>query len=169
MLEILNNFGINPLLTGFQVLNFLVVFYILKRFLYPPLLKMLKKRQELAKETLAKAEESRRAFEKAQKEEKEILKEAHANANQILQDAKEQSQEIIKRAEDEAKKQADHILQTAKEQIVQETKDAEATLSRHVARLSVELLKKSLTNVFSEKEQKELIDRAVKELKTKPN
>lgn len=169
MMEILRNFGIDPYLTGFQILNFLVVLYILKRFLYPPLFKVLKKRQDLAKETIERNEEARVALEKAQKQEKEILKNANAAANQILKDAREQGAELIQQSEEAAKKQAERILQDAKAQIAQETKDAEAALSRHVSKLSIELLKKSLTNIFTEDEQKELIDRAVKELKSKPN
>lgn len=168
-MEIFEIFGLNWILIVAQIVNFLVILYILKRFLYKPLFTVLEKRQQLAKEAVEKADESSKALEKAQAEEKEIIKKAQTTATQIITDAKEQSADMLKKAEEKAKKQTDKMIADAKTQIEQETQQAQAQLNKYVAKLSVDLLKKSLANVFTEKEQAEIIERAVKEMQKQPN
>lgn len=163
-MEIFKTFGLDLTLTAAQIVNFIIILYVLKRFVYKPLFNVLKKREELVKESVQNAEDSKKALEKAQGKEKELIKEARANADQILKDAKEQASAILKKSEEDAKKQKQQILQEAKEQIEIETAKAQAELNKHVAQLSIELLKKSLDNVFTDKEQSELVNKAVKEL-----
>ncbi len=168
-MEIFKTFGLDWYLVAAQIVNFLVILYILKRFLYKPLFRVLKKREDLVKESVVKAEESTKALEKAQAAEKEILKKAQVAASQIINDAKEQSTEMIKQAEEKTKEQTEKMLKDAKVQIEQETIQAQNQLNKYVTQLSLQLLKKSLGNVFTEKEQSEIIDRAVKELQKRPN
>jgi F-type H+-transporting ATPase subunit b len=168
-MEIFEIFGLNGILIIAQIVNFLVILYILKRFLYKPLFSVLEKRQQLAKEAVEKADESSKALEDAQEKEKEIIRKAQETAAQIIADAKEQSADMIKKAEENTKKQTDKMLADAKTQIEQETQHAQSQLNKYVAKLSVDLLKKSLANVFTEKEQSEIIERAVKEIQKRPN
>ena len=55
-MEILENFGVNPVLLAAQIVNFIIVLFILKKFLYKPILDLLKKRQFTIKEGLKQAE-----------------------------------------------------------------------------------------------------------------
>ncbi len=164
-MELIEQFGVDPILIAAQIVNFLVILYILKRFLYKPLFKVFKERQDLIKESITKTDEARQALEKAQATEKELIKKAQSTATQILKDAKEQSVDIISAAEEATKKQTDKMISEAKEQISQETKRAEEQLNKHVAELSVALLKKSLDSVFTEEEQSKIVKKAVEKLK----
>ncbi len=168
-MEIFKTFGLDITLTIAQIVNFLVILFILKKFLYKPLFKILKKREDLVKESVEKAEQSKKALAKAETQEKEIIKKAQTNATEIVKDAKEQGAEIIKKAQEEAKKQAATILKAAESQIEQEKTRAERELNKHVAQLAIELLKKSVGQIFTGKEQDEVVSRAVKELGKKPN
>lgn len=169
IMELIEHFGIDPILIAAQIVNFLIIFYVLKRFLYKPLFKTFKKREALIKESIEKAEEARKALEQAQKEEKDVIRKAQVTAKQIIADAKEQSETLIKNAEEAAKKQSQQIIADAKETIERETKQAEQRLSQHVSKLAVDMLEKSLTNVFTEKEQSEIVSKAVKSLDKKVN
>lgn len=164
-MEIFKTFGLDPIIIVAQIVNFLVILYILKRFLYKPLFKMFKTREALIKESIEKADLAKKELEKAQKEEKEVIKKAQATAQQIIKDAKEQSTQMLKDAQDSAKKQTQQTIAEAKEQIERETKLAEKQLDQHVSKLAVELLEKSLSNVFTEKEQSEIVAKAVKNFK----
>ncbi len=73
-MEIIKNFGLNPILLAAQIVNFLIIFFILKKFLYKPVLNVLNKRQVTIKEGLKQAEEARVKLEKVVIEEKDILK-----------------------------------------------------------------------------------------------
>ncbi|HZE86925.1 MAG TPA: F0F1 ATP synthase subunit B [Methylomirabilota bacterium] len=168
-MEIFKTFGLDPILIIAQIVNFLVILYILKRFLYKPIFDVFQKREALVKESIEKAEESRKALEKAQKQEKELIKKAQGTANQIIQDAKEQSFTMIKTAEESTKKQTQQMIQEARTQIAQDTKLAEQQLNKHVSEFSVALLKQSLKNVFSDKEQTEIVAKAVKTLEKQAN
>ena len=73
-MEIINNFGLDPLLLGAQIVNFLIIFFILKRFAYKPVLDILKKREDSIKEGLRQAEEGKKILDEALEEEKKMLK-----------------------------------------------------------------------------------------------
>jgi len=168
-MEIFKTFGLDLSLTVAQIVNFLIILFILKRFLYKPIFKILKKREDLVKETIEKSEESKKALEKAQREEKEVIKKAQATANQILKDAREQASDLIKRGEEAAKKQTQYMIEEAKVQIQRETKEAEQQLTKQVGNLSVEILRKSLGSIFTEKDQTEIVKRAVTALGKRSN
>ena len=164
-MEILKNFGFDPVMLTAQIVNFLIILFLLKRFLYKPVLEMLKKRQNLVQEGLKQAEEGKLSLEKALEEEKKILKKAQEQSKKIVDDASNQALAVAKEIEDNSKKQAEKILSDAKIQIEQETKEAEKRLSEDVSRLSIEFLEKSLKEIFGEKEEKLVIQNALKRLK----
>jgi F-type H+-transporting ATPase subunit b len=168
-MEIFKTFGLEPTILVGQIVNFLIILYILKRFLYKPLFRILQKREELVRSSIQKAEESTKALEKAQDEEKEIIKNAQTTANQIIKDAKEQSKEMIVKTEEATKKKTEKMLSDAKDQIELEKKKTEAELNNYVSTLALALLQKSLDNVFTDKEQSAIMQRATKEIQNNAN
>lgn len=164
-MEILKNFGFEPKLFAAQIVNFLIILIILRKLLFKPIVGMIKKREDSIKEGLEKAEESQKLYEKTVEKEKEVLRNAQDQSKKITEDAKKQAMDIMHQAEEAAKKQTDKIIVQAREQIVQETKSAEARLTAHVSELAVNLLNKSVKDLFSQKDQKELMTKAVKKIK----
>lgn len=163
-MEIFGTFGIEWSLIFAQIVNFIIILFILKRFLYKPLFNILKKREELVKQSIQKADESSKALEKAQVEEQKIIAKAQDTAKQIVSEAKEQAADTLKRSEEKTKQQTDKMLKDAKVQIELETQKAQGELNKYVGELSLQMLKKSISNVFTEKEQSEIIARATKEM-----
>ncbi len=166
-MEIVKEFGLNPYLLAAQIVNFLIILYILKKLLYKSVLDMLKKRSDSIKEGIKQAEEGRLTLEKALEEEKKILKKAQDQSRKIVDDANTQAVSISKEIEENSRKQAEKILEEAKRQIEQEAKDTERRLSENVTNLSIELIKKSVGELFGEREQKQLIEKAAKQLSKK--
>ena len=167
-MEILKTFGLDPYLVIAQIVNFLVIFYVLKRYLYPPLFKVFKKREELVKESIEKAQENEKILEKSKLQEKEILAKAKTTADELIKEAHDRADEILKKAEENTKQQTDKMLKDAKEQIELEKTEAEKQLNKYVVKLSVEILEKSLSNILTEKEQSEIVAKALKSMQ-KPN
>ena len=163
-MEILHTFGLDWKLVAAQIVNFLVIFYVLKRYLYPPLFKVFKKREELVKESMSKAEENEKILEKTKSLEKDILKKAKTTADEIVKDAHDRADEIQKKAEETTKQQTDKMLNDAKEQIALEKAEAEKQLNKYVVKLSFEILEISLSNVITEKEQSEIVAKALKSM-----
>src|SRR3989344_4509049 len=164
-MEIIKNFGLDPLLLGAQIVNFLIIFYVLKRFLYKPVLGILKKREDTIKDGLKQADEGRKLLEDAQEKEKEILKKSQIQAQQMLDEARTQATEISVQIEDRAKKHADEIITAASEKIDQDLKDAEKRLTEYVSRLALEFLEKSASELFDAKSQEQIIKTATEKFK----
>lgn len=164
-MEILKNFGVNVPLLLAQIVNFLIVFYILKRLLYKPILSMLKKRDEEIKEGLRLSEEGKKTFEEAQIKEKEILKKAEERADKIVADAKSAALEEAEKIEEEAKTRSDKMLSQAFEKIENDTREAEEKLAKSAGRIALSVLEKTLPILLSKKDQEEIIKKAAAELK----
>jgi F-type H+-transporting ATPase subunit b len=164
-MEILKTFGVDPVLLGAQIINFLIIFYLLKRFLYKPVLGMLKTRQDKIKEGVKQAEEARLTLEKTLEQEKKILAKARDDAKDFVADAKNQALEVSRQVEENTKKQAEKILADARAQIEQDTQRMEKELSEKVSKLAEQMLEKSLQGVLSEKEQQQVVTKALRGLK----
>ncbi len=164
-MELLKNFGFDPVLFVAQVVNFLLIFFVLKRFLYKPILDMLKKRKETIEEGLEQAEEGRKLLEEVQVKEKEILKKARLEAEQIIKDAKIEAYEEAKKIEENAKEHAQRLIEDAGRQIELSEKETEKKLASYVGKLAIELLTKSSKQLFSQKEQKDITQNAMKTIK----
>src|ERR1035437_399178 len=164
-MEILKTFGLDPILLGAQIINFLIIFYLLKRFLYKPVLGMLKTREDKIKEGMRQAEEARLTLEKTIDEEKKILSKAHDEAKSLITDAKTQALEVAKEVEENTKRQAEKILLDAKAQIEQDAKRMETELGEKISILAKDMLTKSLQGAIGEKEQKQIAEKAVKNIK----
>lgn len=166
-MEIIKNFGVNPILLGAQIVNFLIIFFVLKKFLYKPVLELLKKRQLIIKNGVQQAEQAKVKLEEVVIEEKNILKNAQLHAKKIIEEAKQESIELTLQMNDNAKKQTEKILKDAREQISRESLVAEKRLAVQVSSLAVSFLEKALTEFFSEKEQKEVVSSALRKISSK--
>ena len=164
-MEILKTFGVDPIMLGAQIVNFLIIFYLLKRFLYKPVLGMLKTREDKIKEGIKQAEEARITLEKTLEEEKKILTKAHEEGKSLIEDAKNQALDTARAVEENTKQTAEKILLDARAQIEQDAKRMETELSGKISVLAEKMLEKSLQGVFGEKEKKQIVNKAVKNIK----
>ena len=164
-MDILKNFGVDPVLLVAQIINFLIIFFLLKRFLYKPVLGMLKKREDKIKEGIKQAEEARVTLEKTLDQEKKILSKAQEEARKLIEGTKDQARDVGKQIEENTKRQAEKILLDARAQIEQDTQRMEKELSEKVSLLAETMLEKSLQGVFGEKEQKQILNKALKNIK----
>jgi F-type H+-transporting ATPase subunit b len=164
-MNILQTFGVDPVLLGAQIINFLIIFFLLKKFLYKPVLDMLKKRQDKIQEGINQADQAQKTLAKTLEEEKKILAKAHTEAKAIVENAKEKSLETSRVIEESAKKQAEKIVAQAKIEIEQEAKNTEGKLTQKITLIASDLLTKALEGVINEKDQKQIIDKTLGNLK----
>ncbi len=164
-MEILKNFGFEPILFVAQIVNFVIIYLVLKKYLYQPILKLLKDRKQTIALGLKQAEESAKLLEDTVKKEEKVLKEAQEKAKKLIDEAKAQSTEILRLSEEETKKKVDTMLSEARNQIKYETGIAEKRLESNITKLAVSLLEKSLTGLFGEKEQTVIMKNAIKKIK----
>jgi len=164
-MNLLEEFGINPLLLVAQIVNFGIILFVLQRFVYKPVLEMLKKRKDTIEQGLKQAQESKLLLEEAEEKQDKIIRHAQEQAKKIIEDTKAQSKEIALELEEKAKKQTEKILEDARVQITQETKEAEKGLAMRINEMSISLIGKSLEGIFTKKEEEEIINKALKNIK----
>jgi F-type H+-transporting ATPase subunit b len=144
---------------------FLVVLFILWKYGFPVIVKMVDERKAFIDESLKKAHEANERLANIQKEGESILQEAREKQAQILREAAETRDAIVEKAQDKARSEGARLLDEAKAAIEQEKKAAIADIRKQVATLSVEIAEKVLKqNLKDDRSQMDLIDRMLDEV-----
>ena len=162
-MEILNQFGINPILLLAQVVNFLILLFILKRFLYKPILRVLEERKRKIEESLKNSEEIEKRLNEITEKEAEVILRAGKEGQKILQDAGDE----YKRTIEDAKKEYTRIIEKAVEDAKKLTELQRTRLEQQVRENLgnfVALGLEKITGKALKKEQKEIIEREVKNI-----
>jgi|SRR3989344_1916420 len=163
-MNILNDFGVNPILVVAQAVNFLIILFILKKFMYKPILEIIKKRENEVSEGIKNTEEAQKKLEEAIEKEKEILSNAKTQAEKIIATARDESEEIKAQIEETTKKDTQRLVEQAKETIKEETRVTEQRLIGRIGEIAISLLENSLGGIFGKKEQKIILKKALSEL-----
>ena len=143
-----------------MTLVFLVVFFVLWKWGFPSIIKMVNERKEYIDESLAKAEEANLRLANIQKQGEELLMEAREKQAQILREASETRDTIVGQAQEKAHEESARILSEAKAEIESQKQAAIRDIRAQVAELSVQIAEKILQKKLSTSaEQTQLIDR----------
>ncbi len=164
-MDILKEFGFNPTLFIAQIINFLIIMFLLKKILYKPVLDMLNKREQDVKQGIKNKEEAEKLLADAQTKETQLLQSAQAKAEKIVADAKAEANETRAQIEEAARKDAEKMLSIARETIENETRLAEERLTAKIGGIAINLLEKSLTGIFGKSEQSFILEKAEAQLK----
>ena len=141
-----------------MTITFLVVFFLLWKFGFPVITGMVKERQAFIDESLKKAHEANERLANIQKEGESILQEAREKQAQMLKEAAATRDAIVEQAQTKARSEGARLLEEAKATIEQEKKAAIADIRQQVATLSVQIAEKVLKqNLKDDKAQMDLI------------
>ena len=139
------NFG----LLFWMVLSFAILLFLLKKFAWKPVLKMIKEREDSIAQQLDSAKAAKEQMEQLTAENEKIMKQARAEREEMLREAKATKDKIVAEAHDAAKIEADKLIAAARLEIQAEKDAAMAELSEKVGQLSVEIAEKILRRELS--------------------
>ncbi len=143
-----------------MTITFLVVLFLLWRYGFPVITKMVNDRKAFIDDSLKKAHEANEKLANIQKEGESILQEARERQAQILKEAAETRDAIVEKAQEKARIVGARLLSEAKTEIETEKQNAIRDIRAQVAELSVQISEKILRqNLHSDKEQMDLINR----------
>ncbi len=162
---ILKQFGVEPLLLIAQVVNFLVLLYILKRVLYKPILKVLDDRKAMIAQSIKNSEEIEKKLAETEEEKEAALEKAAKEAQRILEDATKSANQIIEDSQIKAATDIEEMLKKSRDQIKQDRETMQQELREDLANLVAISLQKVTGKVLTSKDQKKLVEQSVKELK----
>ncbi|MFM7661578.1 MAG: F0F1 ATP synthase subunit B [Bacteroidota bacterium] len=141
-------------------LVFCLLLFVLTKFAWKPILKMVNEREQKISEALDLAEKTKAEMQAMQSENEALLKEARAQRDSMLKDAKNVSDKMIEEAKEKAKSEAQKIVNSAKDSINSEKLQAMNELKTHVAGLSLEIAEKIIrTELSSDDKQKALAEK----------
>ena len=144
--------------------NLVLLFLIVKKFLYKPVCKMLKDREEL----LAKQkEEARKCLEDAQSTKEELdeqLASAQVHADEILAEASAQADRRREKIAEEARAEAQAIVSQAKNEAELAKKQAQEEIKTQIVEVSFALGEKLIEREIKEEDHHQLIDSFISQI-----
>lgn len=145
-----------------QLVTFVLAFWVLKRYAFGPIMKVLNERRELIESGVRLGEEMKKERTTLEAQISEKLADARAEADAILVSAHEDAREVVREAEDKANAKADNILSDAKNRISQETARARQNLEKEMVSLVSEATEAIIGEKVDAKKDAALVDRALK-------
>ena len=153
--------GINWKLLVLQTLAFLILVWLLKKFVYPPLLRSLDERQKTIEESVQAAKKAEEGAAKAQEDIEKRLNDARKEAGEILTTAKAEAAAQIEAAEAKAKVRAERMTAQAHEQLQQDIEAARKALRKDTIELVALATEKVVRSKVSAKNDQKIIETAV--------
>lgn len=137
------------------LLAFLVVFFLLKKFAWPSIIKGLKEREQNIASSIATAEKVKLEMAQLKSENEALLAKAREERAAMLKEAKDTKDKIINEAKEEAKAQAAKIIADAQATINQQKMAAIVDIKNQVGNLVVEVSEKVLRRELGNKTDQE--------------
>ena len=164
MEKLINDFSYGLFI--WQVVIFVGLIFLLKKFAWKPILDAVNEREQGIKNALESAENARNEMQNLQADNQRILQEARAERDAMLKDAREMKEKMVADAKNEAQEQGQKMIDQAKAAIESEKNAAMADLKSQVATLSLSIAEKVLKDELSNKEsQTKLVDQLLGDVK----
>ncbi|SEF51721.1 F0F1 ATP synthase subunit B [Flavobacterium urumqiense] len=162
--KLINDFSFGLFI--WQVLIFVGLIFLLKKFAWKPILDAVNDREEGIKNALLSAENARKEMQNLQADNQRILQEARLERDNMLKDAREMKEKMVADAKNEAQAQGLKMIEQAKAAIEGEKNAAMAELKLQVSTLSLSIAEKLLKDELSNKEaQTKLVEKMLGDVK----
>ena len=156
--------GVNFWTALFILLNTLIIFFVAKKFLFVPVMKIITERQQEIDDMYAQADSARDTAEKLQSEYEEKLSEAAVASERLVKEATVRGQakeeEIIR----EANIRAEAIRAKASADIAQEKKKALNDAKDEISVIALAIAGKVVGRELDAEDQRNLVDSFIEEL-----
>lgn len=158
MEQLLEKLGIEPHIFIAQIINFLILLFVLRKFLYKPLLNILEKRKTIIDKGLQDAKEAAENLREIESIKEEKIIEAEKEANQIIEKFKKEAQEKSAVILKETQEKSEDIVKEAKEIAAEEKKEILRNLKQEIGDLVILASGRILEKHISRKENEEIIN-----------
>ncbi|MFW6018984.1 MAG: F0F1 ATP synthase subunit B [Bacteroidales bacterium] len=149
-----------------MTIAFLIVFFILAKYAWKPIMNALKQREQSIDEALHEAEKAREEMKTLKAENEKIIDQAKEQREEILKESRQIGDKIVDDARKDAKVQADQIIEDAKERIHYERMAVITELKNEVANLSIEIAEKVLKQELSDHDKhQQLVKKQLEKVK----
>lgn len=158
METLLNDFS--PGLFVMQTVILLILILLMRKFAWKPILKALDQREEGIETAINMAEEARKEIAALQSSNENLLKEARAERDAIIKEAKALATKMVDDSKDAAKVEAEKVMVAAREAVNAEKVAALAEIKTQIAEFSIQIAEKVVgVELASDEKQKALSEK----------
>lgn len=164
MEKLINQFELG--LFFWQMLIFVGLILLLKKFAWKPILDAVNTREEGIRSALLSAENARNEMQNLKSDNEKLLAEARAERDLMLKEAREMKEKMVADSKAEAQAEGARMIEQAKTAIQSEKNAAMAELKSQVSSLSLEIAEKLLKDELSNKDsQMRLVEKMLGDAK----
>ncbi len=156
--------GIEPKLLLAQIVNFLIIVVALNVLLFKPILSMLEKRKKEIAEGLGFTEKMRAENEKTEGKMATLLAQSRQEGQRIIEEARKDAKVEEKRILEEARAAADDIVQKGKRAVVEEREAMQKNLRKESVQLGILIAKRLLSESVSADIQHKILSKHIKQI-----
>ena len=163
-MEFLDLISVDPFRIVVTIVNLLILYWVIKRFLFKPVQKIFDKRQAEVDKIYNDAAQAQQAADKDKSEYSEKLQNAEAEAQQLLKAAAKKAEKNSDQVLAEANAKASAMLKKAEADIAQERKKAVNDIKNEISDISVSIAGKVIEREINADDHKALIDGFIENL-----
>ena len=147
-----------------QVASFCIVCFVLYRFAYRPVLKMLEVRRQQIAQGLANAEQIKAELARTEAQRQEVMAQANAQANKFIEEARAAAARVLEQETRKAIAAAEQIMIKAREAAAQDHERMLGELKREVGRLVVQATTTVTGKILTSEDQRRLAEETAKQV-----
>ena len=155
--------GLNLSSLVIQLVTFLIVFLVLKKWAFKPIMKIMDERRNLIESGVKLGEDMKKKSAELEEEVTKQLHDARLEADKLITSANQEARELQQAAEENARVKADQITAEAKAKIEQDIAIARKKLEKELVGLVTEATEAIIDEKVDAKKNSELIDKALKQ------
>ena len=144
-----------------ELVAFLIVVFILGRYILPPINKIMDERQATIRQALADAEEAKRRAAEAEEEYKRIVGEARTQARSVVEEANRMAEQSRTERRQQAEAEYERIVASAGAEVEAQTRRAQEELRQQAADLAIAVAEKVLGEGIDRNAQAGFINRTI--------
>ena len=149
-----------------QLVIFLILFFLLAKFAWGPILSSLRERESSIESALRMADQAKLEMQQLKAGNEKLLAEARLERDRILKEATDISNQLIEQAKTKATEEGGRMIVQAREAIQNEKNAALAEVKNTAARLSIDIAERILRRELTDQPaQQQLVDSYLKEVK----
>ena len=155
---------VTPGLMIWTVICFLISLYVLKRYAFGPIQKLIDERRERIRQSIDEADTAREEARRLLEEHRKLIGQAKTQAEEILTESRRVAETNERRMREETEADRQRRLEDIRRQIDAETRKALEQIRAEVADLSLIAAEKVVGRSFDDEAHRRLIEEAVREL-----
>ena len=165
-MEILETFGVKPILLLAQIVNFIILLFLLNKFAYKPIMKVLDDRKHKIETSMRQAEEVEKKLAETEASQKEIIGRAERESTKIIEEARAAAKKLQDETMVETSNKMEEALLKNKDSIKLEREKMVSEVKADMADLVADTTKKVLGKTLTSGNNRELVNDALKDLES---